>query len=51
MVNVFIWFIWTLIVFWIGFFVHWWATRKQRRLLSRYRQQARAREKWNRPIE
>ncbi|HZO71440.1 MAG TPA: hypothetical protein VFB60_04505 [Ktedonobacteraceae bacterium] len=47
----FAWFFWTLLVFWIGFVTHWWASRKQRRLLKAYRQQAQALRQWVRPLE
>jgi hypothetical protein len=46
-----IWFIWTLIAFGAGVLTHWWATRKQRRLLKLYRRQAQALRTWGSPIE
>jgi hypothetical protein len=51
MVTVILWFIWTLIAFGCGALVHWMATRKQRRLLKLYRQQAQARRVWTRSVE
>lgn len=46
-----LWFLWTLIAFWAGFLAHWWATRKQRRLLKLYRKQARVLRQWGSPVE
>jgi hypothetical protein len=48
---IFIAFVWTLIAFGAGWLTHWWATRKQRRLLKQYRQQARVLRNWSRPVE
>ncbi len=44
-------FVWTFIAFIAGVIVHWWGTRRQRRLLKMYRQQAQARRQLSRPIE
>ncbi|HLZ62295.1 MAG TPA: hypothetical protein VKR06_35570 [Ktedonosporobacter sp.] len=46
-----IWFTWTLIAFGAGFLTHWWLTRKQRRLLKLYRQQAKVLQDWGKPVE
>jgi hypothetical protein len=50
-IAVFLWVIWTVVVFWLGVAAHWWATRKQRRLLKRYRLRAQALDYWGRSIE
>jgi hypothetical protein len=42
---------WTLIAFSAGILVHWWATRKQRRLLKMYRGREQARRHASMPIE
>jgi uncharacterized iron-regulated membrane protein len=44
-------FAWTLLSFFTGVIVHWWSTRKQRRLLKMYRIRESERRRWNRPIE
>jgi len=46
-----LWFVWTLFVFWVGVFMHWWVTRKQRRVLKVYRLREQERRWLNRPIE
>ena len=46
-----IWFVWTFIVFGAGMLTHWLMTRKQRRLLKLYRQQAKVMKEWGRPVE
>ena len=46
-----LWLAWTLIAFLAGVAVHWYATRKQRRLLKQYRQREQARRWVNRIIE
>lgn len=46
-----VWFLWTVVAFWVGFLTHWWLTRKQRRLLKRYQRQARVLKDWARPLE
>jgi hypothetical protein len=43
--------LWTLFAFGAGIVVHWWATRKQRRLLKQYRSRDRMLRQLNRPIE
>ncbi len=44
-------FAWTLLAFMTGIAVHWWATRKQRRLLKQYRSRERILRQVNRPVE
>lgn len=44
-------FLWTLLAFWFGVVTHWWATRKQRRLLKRYREHAQMQRIWGSPVE
>ena len=47
----FLLFTWTLIAFLAGILTYWFATRKQRQLLKRYRQREQERRWLNRPIE